>query len=243
MADRREQESFNDVKHLNIKLQRDELAMNLGGGLPRNSLILIEGKDGSGKSIFVQRLAYALLLHEATVTYISTELNTISFIEQMESVDYDIKKYLLHDKLLFIPMFPLLGKTEFDQNFLDRLLLNPKLFENDIIIFDTLSFLLVQNNIPQSKTFAVINFLKKAVTLGKIIIFNVDPDHLNEQFLTLLRSVSDSFFTMQIKDFAGTMVRVISVNRFKRPMGPFQNKIPFRIEPGKGLVIEIASFD
>lgn len=230
-------------KYLKIALERDELARNIGGGIPRNSLILLEGEDGAGKSIVAQRLTYAMVEHDTTVTYISTELNTMTFVEQMDSMDYDIKKALLGGNLLFIPMFPLLGFTKLEPDFFSNLLNNKEIFRSEVIIFDTLSFLLIHNTMQYSEAFNVINLLKRFTSLGKTIIFCVDDKHLNENFLTLLRGVSDIYMTIAVKSFAGQVVRVISTHRFKRPEAAFMNSIPFKVEPGKGLTIEIASFE
>ncbi len=229
-------------KTLSIHLARDELNRNIGGGMPANSLILIEGKDGAGKSILAQRITYGLLEHSHSVTYISSELNTAGFIEQMSSLDYDVKFYLLDSQLLFIPMFPFLGSTRLQQNFMERLFREQKIFENEIIVFDTLSFLLIKDTITQEQSFEVIKKLKNINSLNKTIVFCIDPDHLNEKFLTLLRSVSDVYFHVQMKTFAGDVVRVINIQRFKRPGDQIINAIPFKVEPGKGLAIEIASF-
>jgi flagellar protein FlaH len=227
---------------MSIHLERDELNRNIGGGLPTNSLILIEGKDGAGKSIVAQRFVYGLLEHGKTCTYISSELNTSGFIEQMASLDYDVKFHMLDNKLMFIPMFPFMGNTKLHQNFLDRLFNEKKLFENEVVVFDTLSFLLIKDNITQEKSFDVIKKLKNINSLNRTIIFNVDPDHLNEKFLTLLRSVADVYFNVEIRTFAGNIIRVINIQRFKRPGDNIINTIPFKVEPGKGLAIEIASF-
>jgi len=230
------------TKTISINLERDELNRNIGGGIPTNSLILIEGKDGAGKSIVSQRIGYGLLEHGHSCTYISSELNTAGFIEQMSSLDYDVKFYMLDNQLLFIPMFPFLGNTTLEANFLDRLFKEQKIFKNEVIIFDTLSFLMIKDNISHEKSFEVIKTLKRINSLNKTIIFCVDPDHLNEKFLTLLRSVADVYFNVEIKTFAGSVVRVINIQRFKRPGDNIINTIPFKVEPGKGLAIEIASF-
>jgi len=229
-------------KITSIHLERDELNRNIGGGIPANSLILIEGKDGAGKSIVSQRLTYGLLKHGKKCTYISSELNTAGFIEQMNSLEYDIKYQMLDNQLLFIPMFPFLGNTKLQPNFLDRLFGESKIFVNEIIVFDTLSFLLIKDNITQEKSFDIIKKLKNINSLNKTILFCVDPEHLNEKFLTLLRSVADIYFNVEIKMFAGNVVRVINIQRFKRPGDNIINTIPFKVEPGKGLAIEIASF-
>jgi archaeal flagellar protein FlaH len=229
-------------KTLSIRLERDELDRNIGGGIPPNSLILIEGKDGAGKSIVAQRITYGLLEHGYSCTYVSSELNTSGFIEQMSSLDYDIKFHLLDNQLLFLPMFPFLGNTKLQPNFLDRLFKEEKIFNNEIIVFDTLSFLLIKDNITQEKSFEIIKKLKNINSLNKTILFCIDPDHLNDKFLTLLRSVADVYFNVEIKMFAGNIVRAINIQRFKRPGGNIINTIPFKVEPGKGLAIEIASF-
>jgi len=225
-----------------IHMERDELNRNIGGGIPINSLILIEGKDGAGKSIVAQRITYGLLEHGKSCTYISSELNTAGFIEQMSSLDYDVKFYMLDNQLLFLPMFPFLGNTNLQPNFLDRLFKEQKIFENEIIIFDTLSFLMIKDNITQEKSFEIIKKLKNINSLNKTILFCVDPEHLNDKFLTLLRSVADVYFNVEIKMFAGNVIRVINIQRFKRPGDNIVNSIPFKVEPGKGLAIEIASF-
>ncbi len=230
------------AKIVSVDLKRDELNRNIGGGIPKNSLILLEGKDGAGKSIISQRFCYALLRHGHSVTYISTELNTQGFIEQMSSLDYDVKFYLLDGQLLFIPMFPYIGKTKIKGNIMDKLFRAKKIFESDYIIFDTLSFLIIKDNITQEKSFDVIRLLKKLNNLNKTIIFCVDPMHLNEKFITLLRSVADVYFNVEIREFAGNIIRVINIQRFNRPGDTIINRIPFKVEPGKGLAIEIASF-
>lgn len=231
------------LKYLDVSLSRDELSRNLGGGIPKNSLILIEGQDGAGKSVIAQRLSYAMLKHGTTVSYVSTELNTMTFIEQMDSLDYDVKKPLLNGELLFIPMFPLLGYTDLEPDFFEKLLASQEIFKNEVVIFDTLSFLLIHNTLDYKNAFKIINLLKRFTALGKTILFCVDDKHLNENFLTLLRSVCDIYMTVAVKSFAGSAVRVLSTHRFKRPESAFSNNIPFKIEPGAGLTIEIASFE
>ncbi len=227
---------------LSVKLKRDELERSLGGGLPINSTILIEGGDGAGKSILAQRLAYSLIDNNHTVSYISTELNTQGFIEQMASLDYDIKYDMLDEKMFFISLFPYYGEGKLKENFLDTLTKSPKMFSNEVIIFDTLSFLLVDDNFSGNDAFAFIQFLKRLNNLKKTVILCVDPEHLNQRLLNLIRSSCDVILNLELRTFAGQLLRMINVKRYKRSGGEVLSTIPFRVEPGKGLVIEIASF-
>jgi len=228
--------------HYSIELARDELNSSFGGGIPKNSLILFEGIDGSGKSVMCQRFIYSLLQKGSKITYISTELNTLDFIGQMESLNYSVKKYFLNHQLLFITMLPYLGKVKFDGDFLDKIMSSKKLFENDIIIFDTLSFLLVKKDADESIYYNIMNFFRKLNNLNKTVIFTIDPTHLDQKFLNLLTSVADLYMKINVKNFGGEIIRSGEIKRFKRPYDLYKATIPFRVEPKEGLIIEIGSY-
>ena len=228
--------------YYSIDIERDELDTNFGGGLPKNSLILIEGPDGAGKSLLCQRFIHSLLKNGESVTYISSELNTLDFINQMESLNYSIQQGFLDQTILFISMVPFLGKVKFENNFLEKIINSKKIFENDIIIFDTLSFLMVKPGAPKEEYYDIINFFRKLNNLNKTVIFTVDPGNLDEIFLNMLRNVVDLLVEVQLKLFAGDMIRSINIKRFKRPRGVYKPAIPFRVEPKEGLIIEIGGY-
>lgn len=228
--------------YFSIELIRDELNRYFGGGIPKNSLVLFEGIDGSGKSILCQRFTYALLKKGVKITYISTELNTLDFINQFDSINYSIKEFLLNQQLLFITMVPFLGKVKYDEDFLKKITQEKKLFENDVIIFDTLSFMMLKKNSSDEDFHKLINFFRMLNNLNKTVIFTVDPTHLDEKFLTLLRSVVDLYINIEVAGFAGETVRNINIKRFKRPYDVYMSTIPFRVEPREGLIIEIGSY-
>jgi archaeal flagellar protein FlaH len=228
-------------KILRMNLERDELSEKFGGGIPESSLMLIEGNDGGGKSIIAQRLTYGFIRNGTKVTYISTELHTMGFVEQMSSIGYDISESILHEKLTFIPMFPYLGNVKLRSNFMDRLIKTKRIFDNDVVIVDTLSYLIVQNNVSKEKVFDIVNFFKKMLSLGKTIIFCIDPMHLNPEFLNIIRAVADIYISVEAKDVLGNLLRVASVRRFRRAEKEVIIQFPFKVEPKVGLSIELAS--
>jgi flagellar protein FlaH len=233
-----------DRGYYSIALERDELNRYFGGGIPKNSLILLEGIDGAGKSILCQRLTYALLENGVKITYLSTELNTLDFIKQMDSVKYSITSHMLDKNLLFLTMVPFLGKVKFDDDidFVDKIIKEKSIFESDVIIFDTMSFLLIKKNDTDEAYFKIVNFFRNLNNLNKIVLFTIDPTHLDEKFLTLLRSVSDLYIQCEVKQFAGEIVRAMMIKRFKRPKDLYMSTIPFRVEPEEGVIIEIGGF-
>jgi archaeal flagellar protein FlaH len=224
---------------ISMKIQRDMLHTKLGLAIPYGSLVLIEGKDGAGKSLLVQRLLFSFLVNGATVTYVSAELSTKDFLQQMDSLNYSVDEWFIDQRLLFIPMFPFIGGGKLKIDFLDRMLAAQQLFDKDIIIIDTLSFLLVQGSISQEKTFDAIKFFKKMVNKNKIVIITVDPEQLNKSLLTLIRSVADVYLEFGSKSLGGDIKKFMSVNRFKRAKGQVVGQIAFRVEAGQGMIIDI----
>jgi len=136
-------------------------------------------------------------------------------------------------------MFPFIGGGKLRPDFLDRLIGAQQLFDQHIIIIDTISFLLVQGNISQEKAFDVIKFFKKIANKGKMVIFTVDPEQLNKSLLTLLRSVSDIYLIFGTKMLGGETKKYMEVARFKKAMSNVVPQVAFRVEPGQGMIIDI----
>jgi len=224
-----------------IELERDELDKNFGGGLPAHCLMLIEGNDGAGKSLLAQRLTYGLLQHGSSVSYISTELSLTGFIQQMDSLNYKCTKEILDEKLFIVPMFPKLGNVKLKNTFMSDVLNSAKLFEKDVIIFDTLSFLLISDETSKEGTFDLITFIKKINGMNKSIIFCVDPLQLNEKFLAILRSVVDVYLKVEAKEVLGVMLRIANIIRFRKSKDEIIPTFAFKVIPGAGFSIELAS--
>jgi flagellar protein FlaH len=226
-----------------IELERDELNRYFGGGIPKNSLILFEGVDGAGKSVLCQRFIYGILKNsDLKISYISTEINTLDFIKQMESINYSIRGGILDGRLLFITMVPFLGKVKFEEDFIEKIMKSDSIFKSDVIIFDTLSFLLIKKNVGDAQMHEIINFLKKLNNLNKSVIITIDPTYLDDKFQALLKNVCDMYIHIDMKSNPEGTARIIDIKRFKRPHDVYVSKIPFRVEPKEGLIIEIGSY-
>ncbi|MEF8879907.1 MAG: ATPase domain-containing protein, partial [Candidatus Thermoplasmatota archaeon] len=127
---------------LKRKGEKDGFAQRFGQSIPDGSLVFIEGKEGTGKSIFCQRFCYSLLKNGYTCSYVSTQYTVKSFLRQTASVGYDTRNYLMSGKLFFISTEVMLAETKPKDKFLEGLLTCKKLFEPDIIFIDSLSTLL-----------------------------------------------------------------------------------------------------
>ena len=228
------------MEYLRIEIESDELHRKIGAGIPKGALMLIEGEEGSGKSIVCQRLAYGFLRNGHSVTYISSELTMKDFIAQMKSIEYRIHEFVTSKKLLFIPMFPRMGKVVPRKDFLYRLMRAKKLFEKEAIIIDTFNSL-IKENFSKDDMFKTISFLKKVINSGRTIIITANPSMIDKNIIDLLRSISDIHFKLEIKSIGGDLKRFINIYRFRGSSIQISGGIGFRVEPKIGFVIEISA--
>ncbi len=224
----------------NIKIDRDTLHERLNGGLPKGAITLIEGADGAGKSILSQRLLYGFLLNGYSVTYISTELTTKGFLDQMKSLNYEILNFMISRQLLFVPVYPLIGRPRPREDFLDRLRSAKTLFENNIIIIDSFSSILTPDT-QMDKILETIYFFKKLASTNKTIILTVDPQQIGEQLLKHLRTTSDIYLELITNVTEGEVSRLIIVRRFSYAVDYVGSVTGFRVEPQVGLVVDITT--
>lgn len=223
-----------------FSIERDEFNDKLGKGFPTGSLIVLEGGSGQGKSTISQRIVYGLIENDTNVTLISTQMTTKGFINQMYSLDYPIAQHLLKNRLLYIPVIPLVKAAKSRLDFIERLMSAEELFNNDIIIIDTISAL-IKYSANSEKSLELISFFKKLNGMGKVIILTVESGQLEEELNAMFRSSSDIYMTLKSKAMGSEVKRTLVVNKFTGAKGKVGQLIGFRIEPKVGLVVEIAS--
>ncbi len=226
-----------------FEIERDELGRRLGGGLAPGTITLIEGPDGSGKSVLCQRMTYGLLKNGHTVTYISTELSTKDFINQMLSLRYNIIPYLLNRSLLFVPVFPAtVRKLKRKKDLIKRLINAPHLFERDVTFIDSLTLMLPDGKLDQNTLFSFLNFLKRVTNEGKSIVLTVDPGSTDSSVLEPLREIADNYIETRSEVVADDIKNIILVKRWKRAEREVAKVIKFRVEPKFGIIIDISAF-
>ncbi|RLF85270.1 flagellar accessory protein FlaH [Thermococci archaeon] len=225
---------------LKIQIPNDELHRRLGGGIPSGSIILIEGDRGTGKSIFSQRLTYGFLKNGISVSYVSTQLTTPEFINQMESLGYSVISYLIKRKLFFVSLYPLLSAVSKRERFLTRFLSEERLWEKDVVVIDSLPPILPPK-IGENELRQFIEHLKKLSALNKVVIMTVSPNSIDSETLSVIEEVSTMVIRLQVKVFGGDLKNSATIIKYNNAMGIFQKIIPFRVEPKAGFIVEIAA--
>ena len=232
-------------------LERDELADRLGGGLPKGALVVVEGEYGTGKSIIAQRLVFGLLKNGASVTYVSTELTTPHFIEQMHTLDYSVEEAIFARALLFLPVYPVLGFRGKKTDLMDRLLNAQKMYESDVIVIDAFSSIVkdwmrsLGDDVSEAEKVARIEdalyHFKLLNAKGKSVVLTFQPGDVPDDTSSVLKAAADAYLSCKVDSVGGVVSRSIFVRRFGRAEKAVADIIPFRVEPKTGFIVEIKS--
>ena len=246
----------NDLFSIGLK-ERDRLDKELGGGLPPGSIVLIEGDYGAGKSAMSQRFTYGLCEEGHTVTMLSTELTVGSYLEQMNSLGYDMVDHMLDENVLFLHAdigdsnnFSGGGGDDDRKELLRRLMEAEVMWDSDVIIIDTFDAILrndpkfealVRENEERQAALEIISFFRDVISQGKVIALTVDPTTLDEEALGPFRSIADVFLELEMVEVGNDVRRQISVMRFAGMGEQVGDTIGYSVRSGTGIVIESRS--
>jgi flagellar protein FlaH len=234
----------------------DRLNEELGGGIPSGSIALMEGDYGAGKSAMSQRFSFGFCENGASVTYLSTELTIGSFLDQMNSLSYDMVDHILDERLLFLHANldsggRLSGGSEGDRKqLLKRLMEAEVMWDADVIIIDTFDAIirndpqfeaLIRQNEERQAALEIISFFRDVISQGKVIVLTVDPSTLDEEAIGPFRAIADVFLHLQMIEVGNDVRRQISVKRFAGMGEQVGDVIGYSVRSGTGIVIESRS--
>lgn len=242
--------SQNNLYDLGLKAH-DRVNSKLGGGIPMGSIVLVQGEYGGGKSAMAQRFCYGLCESGYSVTFLSTELSTRKFLDQMHSLSYDVSEYLLGEQLLFLHAdFDSTGLTapeSGNRNYLERLMAAKTMWEPNVIIIDTFDSILrndsnfealVRNDDGRQTALEIISFFRNIIEKGKSIVLTVDHTTLDEETLSPFRAVADVLLELEMIEVANDVRRQMNVKRFAGMGNQVGNVIGFGVQSDVGIVIE-----
>ena len=236
--------------------QHDRLQKELGGGIPKGAIVLIEGDYGAGKSVLSQRFTYGFCQEDIVTSLISTELGVRGFLDQMNSLEYDMVKPLLNEEVLFIPAEidasgALTGGAASERKQLLRRLMEAEtLWEANVTIIDTFDAILrndpqfealVRQNEERQAALEIISFFRELTTKGKTIILTVDPSTVDEDAIGPFRSIADVYLKLEMVEVGNDVRRNIFVKRFAGMGEQVGDRIGFSVRSGIGIVIESRS--
>jgi flagellar protein FlaH len=235
---------------------RDRLNDELGGGVPRGSIVLVEGHYGAGKSALSQRFSYGLCEEGHSVTLLSSELTVSGFIDQMASLEYGVVEHLLDERLLFLHADldsggKLSGEAEEDRKqLLTRLMDAEVMWQAEVVIIDTFDAILrndptfealIRQNEERQAALEIISFFRNVISSGRDIVLTVDPSTVDEEAIGPFRSIADVFIELEMVEVGNDVRRQINVKRFAGMGEQVGDTIGYSVRSGTGIVIESRS--
>ncbi|MFC6615160.1 ATPase domain-containing protein [Halopenitus salinus] len=233
----------------------DRVNMELGGGIPRGSIVLMEGDYGAGKSALSQRFCHGLLSEGASVTMLSTELTIRGFIDQMHSLSYDVVRPLLNEELLFLHADFNSGGAFSEgsgerMQLLSRLMNAEVMWNTDVIFIDTFDSILrndptfeslIRKNEERQAALEIISFFRDVISRGKVIVLTIDPSAIDEDAIGPFRAIADVYLQLEMIEVGSEVRRQISVKRFAGMGEQVGDTIGYSVRSGIGVVVESRS--
>lgn len=213
-----------------------EIDKKLGGGIPRGSLILIEGQSDSGKSVLSQQMIWGSLNHGCKVTLFSTENTVKSLINQMKSLNLDVLDYLLLGYFKVYPVQLMKG---------DRVLLEQSLrilsaaikaeSDCDLVIIDSLTPFVTHS--PLEETIAFFEDCKYFCNEDLTIVTVIHSYAFDRSTIIRLSSMCDAHLCLRTTEVGDKIVRELEVAKVRGASKTTGNIITFEVEPGWGMRI------
>lgn len=209
------------------------------GGIPIPTLLLIEGDNNSGKSVFVQQLTYGALKSGYRVLYITTENTVDSLIRQMESLSFNVKKYFLAGKLNIFSLH-VKGVTwnhEVAETYLTML---SRIFHvkegYSIFVVDSLSYIAIHSSERDILEFFtdVRNIVDRE---AKSVFLTMHKASMHQDLMVRIRSICDAHITLSIKEMRDRIMRFINVNKMRGASKSTNVIIGFEVDPAFGIKV------
>jgi len=218
--------------------EKDGFDIRFGRVIPNGSLMLIEGKEGAGKSIFCQRFCYSFLKNGYSCSYVSTQFTIKSFLRQTASVNYDVRHHLISGKFFFISTEVMLAETLPKTTFLEGLLTCKKLFDPDIVFIDSISTLL-KESLNKDNLVDLTSFFNRLTGSGKILVITANPNEWPGEIQRTFQMISDIHFRVTRENQPGVgIVHNIYLQKFNGARHKYEPLTTFSVRPGLGLAIE-----
>ncbi|MBD18133.1 MAG: hypothetical protein CMB13_00605 [Euryarchaeota archaeon] len=218
-------------------LEQDSLANSLGAAIPNRSLMIVEGEVGEGKSLIGQRLAYGLVENGTKVAYVTTELTTRGWLEQVDSIGYGMTKAIDEGRFLLMASYGVLTEQVENKVTLFDLLRNDGLKAADFIIIDRASQLLPEGVDPKH----LLTEIRRFTSEGRTLMLTMDPHETPEVIFREMKGSAEVVIGLMSMTQGGQLKRTLAVTRFLRAAGPVQARIGWRVEPSMGFIVDITA--
>jgi len=206
------------------------------GGFYEGQIILVEGTPGTGKTLFVARLAYEALRRGESVTWISTIERLSEFMEFMGSIGLDFREYAAKGLFEFIELMSI-SKEEAGANLASIVIDSIKTYNAKLIVLDTIDPFI--STLSSLELFTIVRSLIKDAILrsGSLFIVIHELRKREEEDHSMLRAWADAVlrFNLEVPGM-GAPRRFLEILKIRgRPIGRVVYEVD--IFPDKGIEI------
>lgn len=218
-----------------ISTGQHEIDLQIGEGIPKGSLTLIEGKHAAGKTVLCEHLTYNALHARSSVAFYTSETGSPSLISRMTSLRLDVLDHFLLDKLRIYPLeltefYP--KADELLETVLEHIIALPPEF--DLVVVDTLTSFL-----PRCTKSNLLNFFIECRRLcqeGKTIVLTLDSRTSLSQITADLAQWCDIHLSLQMEAVVvERVVKALKVVKTGHPAGKNSSKVHFEVHDGLGI--------
>lgn len=210
-----------------------DMDKRLGGGIPLESLTLVEGDPESGKSVVIQQLAHGALKEGLKVSIFLSEQSVREFLNQMEDLGMEVIDHYLVGRL-WLYQADLRVDQERAERLMKRLIkFMEKSEDSDIVIVDSITSLLFQFDARY-----VLSFLatcRDIAATGKTIVVTLHSYAINESLRLRAGSIVDAHLRLSIEELGAQVVRTMEVSKIRGAVKTIGNTVSFNVEQGLGL--------
>jgi flagellar protein FlaH len=210
-----------------------DIDKKLGGGLPLDTVTLVEGDPEAGKSVVMQQLMYGALKEGFRCALFTSEGTTRETIQQLDTLGMPLMDYYLIGRLKIFEV-NLRVDQEHAERLLHRLLKYIEVSEDcDFVLFDSVTPLLFQFDARY-----VLNFLaqcKEIANTGRTILVTLHSYAINESLRLRASSIVDAHLRLRIEELGQQVVRTLEVCKIRGAVKTIGNSVSFSVETGLGL--------
>jgi len=228
-----EQEEEEEEKKRLIAAGVMDIDKRLGGGLPPQSLTLVEGDPDSGKSVVIQQLSFGALKEGYKAAVFLSESSPRQFLDQMDSLGMSSTDYYLMGRLSLYQA-NLRTEREKAEKILRQLLRHIESSDSqNLFIVDPITPLLFQFD-----EHYVLSFLancKELVNRGQTIIVTLHSYAMHESLRLRANSIVDAHLRLRIEELGDNLVRTLEVAKIRGAVKTAKNSVSFTVQSGLGL--------
>jgi len=210
-----------------------DIDKRLGGGLPANSLTLVDGDPDAGKSIMVQQFTFGALKDGFRTSIFLSESSSRDFLAQMDNLGMSSTDYYLIGRLSLYHKSLRVEREKADW-ILQRLLRHiEESDKRDLFIVDSITPLLFQ--FDERYVLSFLANCKDLAELGRTIIVTLHSYAIGEALRFRASSIVDAHLRLRIEDLGQRLVRTLEVTKIRGALKTADNAVSFTVQPGMGL--------